>query len=176
MESWPFQRAIAKQIFWRGAVEYSYRDMSKRGGHGTNYFGTPYTMSQHLKVRVAVMEHFQRQYFTAFPEIPEWHTWVAQQLQMSIGKYRTMEVMSEVTLSVAAEINSALQTIIGHCDLIERSYADPSLHRDLSTVVRQSQRIADLLEKMRVAAHERMREVADTMHQEGIPSSPEEWK
>ena len=102
--------------------------------------------------------------------------WVAQQLQMSIGKYRTMEVMSELTLSVAAEINSALQTIIGHCDLIERSYPDPNLHRDLSTVVRQSQRIADLLEKMRVAAHERMREVADTMHQEGIPSSPEEWK
>ena len=31
-----------------------------------------------------------------------------------------MEVMSELTLSVAAEINSALQTIIGHCDLLER--------------------------------------------------------
>ena len=102
--------------------------------------------------------------------------WVAQQLQMSMGKYRTMEVMSEVTLSVAAEINSALQTIIGHTDLIERSYPDAGLQRDLATIVRQAQRIADLLEKMRAAAHERMREVADTMHQEGIPSSPEEWK
>ncbi len=46
--------------------------------------------------------------------------WVAQQLHMTLGKHRTMEVMSELTLSVAAEINSALQTIIGHCDLIGR--------------------------------------------------------
>ena len=45
--------------------------------------------------------------------------YVAQQLQMALGKYRTMEAMSELTLSIAAEINSALQTIIGHCDLLE---------------------------------------------------------
>src|SRR4051812_46009891 len=47
---------------------------------------------------------------------------VAQQLQVSLGKYRSMEAMSELTLSIAAEINSALQTIIGHCDLLERGY------------------------------------------------------
>ena len=49
--------------------------------------------------------------------------------------------MSELTLSVAAEINSALQTIIGHCDLLERGYTDPALQRDLRTIVRQAQRI-----------------------------------
>jgi signal transduction histidine kinase len=100
---------------------------------------------------------------------------IAQHLQVALGKYRSMEAMSELTLSIAAEINSALQTIIGHCDLLERGYPDPSLQRDLSTVVRQAQRISSLLEKMRLAATERMREVeaAVAVTQAGIPSSPE---
>ena len=68
--------------------------------------------------------------------------WVAQQLHMTLGKHRTMEVMSELTLSVAAEINSALQTIIGHCDLIGRSQTDDALQRDLQTISGQAQRVA----------------------------------
>ena len=98
---------------------------------------------------------------------------IAQQLQLALGKYRTMEAMSELTLSIAAEINSALQTIIGHCDLLERGYPDPNLQRDLATVVRQAQRIEALLAKMRGAAQERMREVEAAVSQAGIPSSPE---
>lgn len=98
---------------------------------------------------------------------------IAQQLQVALGKYRTMEAMSELTLSIAADINSALQIIIGHCDLIERAYPDPNLQRDLATVVIQAQRIAGLLEKMRAAAHERMKEVEAAVEQAGIPSSPE---
>ena len=98
---------------------------------------------------------------------------IAQQLQVALGKYRTMEAMSEMTLAIAAEINSALQTIIGHCDLLERGYPDPSLQRDLATVVRQAQRIETLLAKMRSAAQERMREVEAAVTQAGIPSSPE---
>lgn len=101
--------------------------------------------------------------------------YVAQHLQVALGKYQTMEAMSEVTLSIAAEINSALQTIIGHCDLLERGYPDPDLQRDLATVVRQAQRIATLLERMRVAAQERLKEMADAVNQRGIPSSPEEY-
>jgi nitrogen-specific signal transduction histidine kinase len=84
-----------------------------------------------------------------------------------------MEAMSELTLSIAAEINSALQTIIGHCDLLERGYPDPSLQRDLATVVRQAQRIEGLLSKMRLAASERMKEVEAAGSKAGIPSSPE---
>lgn len=100
---------------------------------------------------------------------------IAQQLQVSMGKFRSMEAMSELTLSIASEINGALQTIIGHCDLLERGYPDPGLQRDLSTVVHQAQRIAGLLEKMRAAASERMREVeaAVAVTQADIPSSPE---
>jgi GAF domain len=101
---------------------------------------------------------------------------VAQQLHMLLGKYRTIEVMADVMLSIAAEINSALQTIIGHCDLLEREYPDPTLQRDLVTVVRQAQRIAELLEKMRTAAHERLRDVSNTMAETGIPTSPEAYE
>ena len=100
---------------------------------------------------------------------------IAQQLQVALGKYRSMEAMAELTLSVAADINSALQTIIGHCDLLERGYPDPSLQRDLATVVRQAQRIEGLLVKMRTAAHERMKAVEAVVTQAGIPSSPEEF-
>jgi transcriptional regulator with GAF, ATPase, and Fis domain len=103
--------------------------------------------------------------------------WVAQQLQVALGRFRTMEAMSELTLSVASEMNSALQTIIGHCDLLERGYPDPSLQRDLATIVRQAQRIAGLLDKMRADARGRLKEVADTVAQQnGIPSSPEAYR
>jgi signal transduction histidine kinase len=98
---------------------------------------------------------------------------VAQQLQIAVGKYRSMEVMSELTLSIAAEMNSALQTIIGHCDLLERGYPDPHLQQDLATVVHQAQRISALLERMRAAAQARLHEVAETVSQGGIPTSPE---
>lgn len=78
-------RALAEQIFYR---EFSYRDMSKRGGHGNNYYGTPYTMARHLKVPQKLMEDFQKSYFQAFPAIPRWHRWVASQLQ-TIQKLET---------------------------------------------------------------------------------------
>ena len=100
---------------------------------------------------------------------------VAQQLQVALGKHRSTEAMSELTLSIAAEINSALQTIIGHCDLLEREYQDPGLQRDLTMVVRQAQRIQDLLAKMRTAASDRMREVEAAVSQSSIPASPEDF-
>lgn len=101
---------------------------------------------------------------------------VAQQLHMLVGRYRTTEAMAEVMLTVANDINGALQIIVGHCNLLERSHPDPALHRDLATVVRQAQRIAELLEKMRAAAHERLKEVATTMEATGIPTSPEDYE
>ena len=83
--------------------------------------------------------------------------------------------MSELTLSIAAEINSALQTIIGHCDLLERGYPDPKLQRDLATVVRQAQRIAALLDRRcGPRRSERLQEVEPRrVSQGGIPTSPE---
>jgi GAF domain-containing protein len=100
---------------------------------------------------------------------------VAQQLHMLLGKHRTTEAMADVMLSIAAEINSALQIIVGHCDLLERGYPDPQLQRDLATVVRQAQRIAELLEKMRTTANDRLKEVAHSIEGAGIPTSPEAY-
>jgi transcriptional regulator with GAF, ATPase, and Fis domain len=97
--------------------------------------------------------------------------WVAQQLHMTLGKHRTMEVMSEMTLSVAAEINSALQTIIGHCDLLERGQTDEALRRDLKTITSQAQRIMSLLDNMRAAANTRLAEMATAISQEGLTSA-----
>jgi DNA polymerase-1 len=79
-------RAIAEGPFYR---DYSYRDMAKRGGHGTNYYGTAPTMAKHLKVQPSLMKEFQHAYFTAFPGIGgtlgsgnTWHRWVAERLQL----------------------------------------------------------------------------------------------
>jgi nitrogen-specific signal transduction histidine kinase len=69
---------------------------------------------------------------------------------------------------VAAEINSALQTIVGNCDLLEREYNEPSLRHDLQIIKGQAERITGLLDKMRSAANERLREMAQTMDQEGM--------
>ncbi len=97
---------------------------------------------------------------------------LAQQLQVALGKYRTMETMAELTLSISNEINGAVQAIVGQCDLLEHSTSDPTLLRDLAVVIRQAQRISDLLEKMRHTTQERLREVAATVSDAGVPSSP----
>lgn len=41
----------------------SYRDLAKRGGHGSNYLGTPRTMGMHLRVEEKIMKRFQAEYF-----------------------------------------------------------------------------------------------------------------
>jgi DNA polymerase I-like protein with 3'-5' exonuclease and polymerase domains len=71
-------RKLAEEKFYR---DFSYRDMAKRGGHGSNYMGSAWTMSRHLKVPLALMEAFQSAYFSAFPCIPRWHQYVAAQIQ-----------------------------------------------------------------------------------------------
>ena len=71
-------RNIADRIFYR---EYSYRDMAKKLGHGSNYYGKPFTMARHAKIPVYLAEAFQKGYFSSFPGIPKWHQHVAQNLQ-----------------------------------------------------------------------------------------------
>lgn len=85
-------REIAEQAFYR---HFSYRDMSKRGGHLTNYFGKPPMMGRHLKIPVQTAINFQDSYFKAFPGIREWHEWVRRELAKSqslttlLGRSRT---------------------------------------------------------------------------------------
>lgn len=85
-------KPIAEQIFYR---QDSYRQMSKKGGHGTNYYGTPRTMASHLKVQTSLIDEFQIRYFRAFPvigsydpkrgdpehKLPNWHNYVYHELR-----------------------------------------------------------------------------------------------
>lgn len=86
-------KEIASRIFYR---DFSYRDMSKRGGHLTNYMGTAWTASRSLKVPIGIMDEFQARYAKgrpadptrglpeitpAYPAIPRYWQWIAEQLQ-----------------------------------------------------------------------------------------------
>jgi DNA polymerase I - 3''-5'' exonuclease and polymerase domains len=73
-------KKLAESPFYR---MFTYRDMAKRGGHGTNYYGTPPTMASHLKVDTKFVADFQDAYFAAFPEISEWHLRVIAAIQQT---------------------------------------------------------------------------------------------
>ena len=70
--------------------EWTYRDMSKRLGHGTNFFGTPRNMGHILKLPSSQVDSFQQRYFAGFPLIGSynkkdtasvnWHNWVRNQI------------------------------------------------------------------------------------------------
>lgn len=59
---------------------YTYRDIAKRIGHGSNYGGTPYGIAQAVGIPARVVEAFQTLYFRAFPAIRDWHENVRSQL------------------------------------------------------------------------------------------------
>jgi len=71
------RREIAERKYYR---HFSYRDLAKRGGHGSNYGGSPAVLSIHLKIARAVAEEFQTRYFKQFSGIRKWHQSVAVQL------------------------------------------------------------------------------------------------
>lgn len=54
----------------------SYRQLAKKLGHGTNYYGKPVTMAKHTHTPKKVIEEFQNRYFAQFACIPSWHEWV----------------------------------------------------------------------------------------------------
>jgi GAF domain-containing protein len=97
--------------------------------------------------------------------------YVAHQLQVALTRHRTVETITELTLGLSSEINGALQSIIGHCDLMEREHPDERVRRDVALIMHQAQRIASLLEKMRTASHQRLSEAAESVR--NIPASPE---
>lgn len=75
-------REIAELKYYR---DFSYRDLAKRGGHGSNYGGTPAVLAMHLKISIEVAERFQAAYFAAFPGIRAWHGRV--QMQIATKRY-----------------------------------------------------------------------------------------
>ena len=80
---WPDDQESWKD-FCDGLIAHgqdSYRQLSKKGGHGTNYYGTPRTMAKHLHTNAKVIENFQNLYFGAFPCIPKWHDLTINQVK-----------------------------------------------------------------------------------------------
>lgn len=73
-------RQIADQPC-REITSYSYRDVAKRLGHGSNYRGSPFGIAQAVGIPPNIVEDFQRRYFAAFRSIPAWHDWTKSQLQ-----------------------------------------------------------------------------------------------
>jgi len=69
---------VAETIFYRGQ---SYRQASKKLGHGSNYLGKPGHMAKQSKFPIKDVQRFQDQYFAAFPCIPAWHQNVFWQLE-----------------------------------------------------------------------------------------------
>lgn len=95
IDLWPdkvHDKDSAEALFYR---HFSYRDMSKRGGHASNYRVTPPTMSRHLKIPREIAQAFQEVYFGKFSGIRKWHTWVGKQLNLyselttPLGRERT---------------------------------------------------------------------------------------
>jgi hypothetical protein len=99
---------------------------------------------------------------------------LAQRWQVALTRYRTTEALADVMLSAATEINSALQTIIGQCEVVQREHPEPALQRDLATVMAQAHRVSDLLDRMRRLTQDRLVELAARIDEVRIPTSPEE--
>lgn len=110
------KKEVAGRIFYR---HFTYRDMAKRGGHGTNYYGTPHTMARHLRVVTKVMEEFQARYFAAFGGIPRWHLQVAERIQTTntlvtpLGRERTFFDRTDRDETLRSAIAHVPQSLVG---------------------------------------------------------------
>lgn len=128
-------RKIADQ---KGYREFSYRDLAKRLGHGTNYNGTAWTMARVLRIPRQVVEDFQQRYFSAFPGIRLWHKDVAQKLQTTgimismLGRVRVFmgRLYDDATLreAIAFEPQSVVGDTLNAC-LLEIWRSGPTYSR-----------------------------------------------
>ena len=138
-------RKIADRLFYR---DMSYRDMSKRGGHASNYYGQPHTVAKHLKVETHIIRAFQEAYLPAFG-IPAWHRWVASQLQLEgklttfLGRERHFFGRANDDTTLREAIAYEPQSVVG--DLLNlalwrvwrHSYSDPILLRSKVRILAQ---------------------------------------
>ena len=97
--------------------------------------------------------------------------YVVQHQYLALDRFKTMEATAEMTLSIATDINSGLQVIAGQSGIMQKVH--PAAAAEIEIIARQTERIASLLDRMRNAADERLREAAATAG--SIPSSPEQF-
>lgn len=126
-------RALAEERFYR---MFSRRDLAKRGGHGSNYFGQPPTIARNLQIDISVAKEFQDAYFKAFPEIPEWHKWVENEilsrgaLLTPLRRFRQFFGRSTDGSTLRAAIAHTPQSMIA--DMVDRAIIN--IWRDLPQV------------------------------------------
>jgi hypothetical protein len=78
--SHPDNRAIAERVYPGLNSRFTYRDVAKRLGHGSNYDGSAFGISLQVGIPTEVVSDFQYRYFTAFPAIRDYHKNVKQQI------------------------------------------------------------------------------------------------
>lgn len=71
-------KELAEKPFYRW---FSRRFMCKKIGHGTNFDGKPFTISQQAKVPIRMIQEFQPKYFKAFPSHKSWHAWTKEEIR-----------------------------------------------------------------------------------------------
>ena len=115
------KRELADRKYYR---EMSYRDITKRAAHGSNYGGSAYTIARVLKVETKLIEEFQVKYFKTFPNIRKWQIWVAQQVQTNrrlvtpFGRVRNFWDNPKDDTTIRAAIAFVPQSTVG--DLTSR--------------------------------------------------------
>jgi len=70
-------RELSEEIYYR---HFSRRDMTKRGGHATNYIGSAWGIAKKLQIEQQVVAEFQRAYLKLFHGIDEYHTKTSEEL------------------------------------------------------------------------------------------------
>jgi DNA polymerase-1 len=71
-------KKIAERKYYR---HHSYRDTSKKLGHGSNYWGKPPFLSANAKIPEPIVADFQSKYFRIYPGIRSWQSDVDQRLR-----------------------------------------------------------------------------------------------
>lgn len=97
--------------------------------------------------------------------------YVVQHQYLALDRFKSMESTAETTLAMAADINSSLQVIAGQCGILQKLH--PEAATEIAAIAHQTERITTLLDRMRGAADDRLREAA--AHAGSIPSSPEDF-
>lgn len=71
-------RKIADKIYYR---HHSYRDIAKRARHGTEKGGQAPEIAKQIRVPLPLIREFQAKFFSAYPVLRQFFTWIAGQIQ-----------------------------------------------------------------------------------------------
>jgi transcriptional regulator with GAF, ATPase, and Fis domain len=71
-----------------------------------------------------------------------------RRLATALARHQTANELSELTFAFANDMSSAVQAIVGQCELLAREWRDPSLERELVALQHQARRLGDILNNM----------------------------